>query len=85
MLRNTPCQPVVGLDLIVENRNDNNDIVEYECSICSVFLHQKMIFWHVISFPHKEQFFVCFFVFYIFFKIHLFIFRKANIRLNLSS
>ncbi len=58
LLRNTAHKPIVGLDLIIEYRDDLNEIKEFECTLCSLFFSTHTIFWHVISSFHKEKFFV---------------------------
>jgi len=57
LLRNTTRKPVVGVDLIIEYRNDKGDIIEYECNLCCLSFNKQTVFWHVISYPHKERFF----------------------------
>ncbi|KAH9388959.1 hypothetical protein TYRP_008308 [Tyrophagus putrescentiae] len=57
LLRNTAHKPIVGLDLIIEYRDDLNEIKEFECTLCSLFFSTHTIFWHVISSFHKEKFF----------------------------
>ncbi|KAJ6224407.1 hypothetical protein RDWZM_002952 [Blomia tropicalis] len=57
LLLKTANKPVVGLDSIIEYRNDKNEIIQYECTLCKLFFLKHVIFWHVISYPHKEKFF----------------------------
>lgn len=56
LLRTTSVRPIVGLDLIIEYRNEMDEICEYECTLCSLFFSKLHIFWHIISLLHKEKF-----------------------------
>lgn len=58
LLRRTRIKPIVGIDQIEEYRDNENKMVEYKCNLCDLFYAPKYIFWHIISFDHKENFFV---------------------------
>ncbi|KAH7640382.1 hypothetical protein HUG17_7849 [Dermatophagoides farinae] len=57
LLRRTRIKPIVGIDQIEEYRDNENKMVEYKCNLCDLFYAPKYIFWHIISFDHKENFF----------------------------
>ncbi|OTF76162.1 hypothetical protein BLA29_001226 [Euroglyphus maynei] len=57
LLRRTRIKPIVGIDQIEEYRDDENKAVEYKCNLCDLIYSPKYIFWHIISYDHKENFF----------------------------
>lgn len=65
LLCKTKYGPVVGLGHIVQYRktDDDKSVGHHECTLCNLFFDEISIFWHVLSFVHKENFYVsCLFI-----------------------
>ncbi|XP_027199993.2 uncharacterized protein LOC113794102 [Dermatophagoides pteronyssinus] len=57
LLRRTRIKPIVGMDQIEEYKDNEDKAVEYKCNLCDLIYSPKYIFWHIISYDHKEKFF----------------------------